>query len=130
MRRTAFTITITPNGVFSTEEGASGNKCTRVADPIRVRSIGTRLSDKVTLVEIKFKTIHGDYRSEMFEFSYLQPERRAEIKVRLGDQGYVWPENRAVSGEILKQLAGARPKRRFSLVSAPGWYGSEFVLPN
>jgi hypothetical protein len=67
MRKTAFTITRKSDGVFLTV----GDKCTRVADPIRLRSIGTRLSDKVTMVEIRFKTIHGDYRSEMFEFSYL-----------------------------------------------------------
>ena len=100
-----------------------------MADPIKVRSIGTRLADKVTLVEIKFKTIHGDYRSEMFPFSCLQRERWGEIKVRVGDQGYQWPEDRNVSNEILRQLAAKQPKRRFFLVSAPGWYQSEFVLP-
>jgi uncharacterized protein (DUF927 family) len=127
--RTEFTITRKRDGVFLTEKTAKGNKCSRVADPIRVRSIGTRWSDKVTLVEIRFKTIHGDYRSEMFEFSYIHPEKRAEIKARVGDQGYRWPEDRAVSNEILKQLAAARPKRRFVLVSAPGWYEPELVLP-
>jgi hypothetical protein len=70
MRKIAFTITPTRDGVFLTQATPSGNNRTRVADPIRVRSIGTRLTDKVTLVEIKFKTIHGDYQSEMFEFSY------------------------------------------------------------
>ena len=77
MKRTAFTITRTREGVFLT----AGDKCTRVANPIKVRSIGTRLADKVTLVEIKFKTIHGDQRSEMFPFSYLQRERWGEIKI-------------------------------------------------
>ena len=125
MSKKAFKITRRRDGVFLTDETST----TRVADPIRVRSIGTRWSDKVTLVEIRFKTIHGDYRSEMFEFSYLQPERRTEIKVRVGDQGYRWPEDRAVSNELLRQLAAKQPKCRFFLVSAPGWYETEFVLP-
>ena len=125
MKRTAFTITRQPDGVFLT----AGDKCTRVADPIKVRSIGTRLADKVILVEIKFKTIDGDARSETFPFSYLHRERWDKIKVRVGDQGYVWPEDRNVSNEILRQLAAEQPKRRFVQVSAPGWYQSEFVLP-
>ena len=49
MKRTAFKITRKRDGVFLT----AGDKCTRVADPIKVRSIGTRLADKVTMVEIK-----------------------------------------------------------------------------
>ena len=107
MKRTAFTITRTRDGVFLTEETSDGDKCTRVADPIKVRSIGTRLADKVTLVEIRFKTIHGDYRSEMFPFSYLQRERWGEIKVRVGDQGYKWPEDQNVV-ERNPQAAGGQ----------------------
>jgi hypothetical protein len=47
----------------------------------------------------------------------------------VGDQGYEWPEDQILSNEILRQLAAEHPKRRFFLVSAPGWYGSELVLP-
>jgi Domain of unknown function (DUF927) len=125
MKETAFTITCKRDGVFLT----AGDKCTRVADPIWVRSIGTRLADKVTLFEIKFKTIDGDTRSETFPFSYLHRERWDKIKVRVGDQGYVWPEDRKVSNELLRQLTAKRPRRRFVQVSAPGWYQPAFVLP-
>ena len=38
-------------------------------------------------------------------------------------------KTRNVSNEILRQLAAEQPKRRFVLVSAPGWYQPEFVLP-
>jgi hypothetical protein len=125
MKRTAFKITRKRDGVFLT----TGDKCTRVAEPIKVRSIGTRLADKVTLVEIRFKTIHGYYQSETFPFSYLHRERWDKIKVRVGDQGYVWPEDQKVANEILRQLAAMLPKRRFVQVSAPGWYQPAFVLP-
>jgi hypothetical protein len=124
MRKTAFTVTRKPDGVFLTEETTNGDKCTRVADPIKVRSIGTRLADKVTLFEIRFKTIEGDTRSETFPFSCLHRERWDKIKVKVGDQGCKWPEDQKVSNEILRQLAAKQPKRRFVLVSAPGWYSS------
>jgi hypothetical protein len=125
MKKPEFRITRDDDGVFLT----AGDKCSRVADPISVRSIGTRLADKAILVEIKFKTIEGDTRSETFPFSYLHRERWDKIKVRVGDQGYVWPADRNVSNEILRQLATEQPKRRFVQVSAPGWYQPEFVLP-
>jgi hypothetical protein len=130
MKKTAFKINRTHKGVFSTGNTSEGDKRVRVADPIKVRSIGTRLADKMILVEIKFKTIDGDVRSEMFPFSYLQPERWREIKTRVGDKGYKWPEHRDLSNEIFRQLAADQPKRRFFLVSTPGWYESEFVLPD
>jgi hypothetical protein len=75
MRKPAFTITRKSDGVFLTEETSNGDKFSRVADPIKVRSIGTRLADKVILVEIRFKTIDGDTRSETFPFSCLHRER-------------------------------------------------------
>jgi Domain of unknown function (DUF927) len=129
VKKDVCSVALKSDGVFLTRATASGTETTRVADPIEVRAIGTRWSDKVTLAEIRFKTIHGEYRSEIFEFSYLQPERWREIKVRVGDPGYRWPTDRLVSTEILRQLATAEPRRRFSVVSAPGWYDSEFVLP-
>jgi hypothetical protein len=128
MSRKAFKVTRTRGGVFLTEETSNGDKAIRAADPIRVRSIGTRLADNVTLVEIRFKTIDGAHRSEMFPFSFLHRERWDKIKVRVADQGYKWPEDQKVSNEILRQLAAEQPKRRLLLVSTPGWHGSEFVL--
>ena len=103
MRKPAFTITRKRDGVFLTQETSNGDK-TRVADPIRVRSIGTRWADKVTMVEIRFKTIHGDYRSETFPFSCLHRKRWDNIQVRVGDQGYKWPEDQKVSNELLIPL--------------------------
>jgi uncharacterized protein (DUF927 family) len=130
MSKKAFKITRTRDGVLLTEKTSSGDKVTRVADPIKVRSIGTRLADNVILVEIRFKTIDGDYRSETFPFSCLHRERWDKIKVRVADQGYKWPEDQKWSNEILRQLAAKQPKTRFLLVSTPGWHGSEFVLPD
>jgi uncharacterized protein (DUF927 family) len=129
MGRETCRVALKSDGVFLKKTTASGTETTRVADPIKVRAFGTRWSDKATLVEIRFKTIHGDYRSEIFEFSYLQPERWRELKIRVGDPGYRWPADRLVSTEILRQLAAADPTGRFCVVSAPGWYDSEFVLP-
>jgi hypothetical protein len=119
MKKIAFKITRTCDGVFLAEKSSESNKRTRVADPIKVRSIGIRLTDRMTFVEIRFKTIHGDRQSKTFLFSYLQRKRWGDLQIRLGDQGYKWPENQKVTNEILRQLAAEEPKRRFVQVSAP-----------
>ena len=116
-------ITLSKEGVFLGDG-------VRVAEPIKIKAIGKRQADKKTLVEIEFKTVDGECCSKSLEFSYLQPERRREIKIRLGDEGYRWPQDSHISNEIVKQLAATVPKRRFILVSAPGWYELEFVLPD
>ena len=74
--------------------------------------------------------MHGDYRSEFFAMSKLLPKNRHEIKNKLADLGYEWPENEGLSGEILDEVANTRPEREFRMVSAPGWYDSTFVLPD
>jgi uncharacterized protein (DUF927 family) len=130
LEKKTFNITGTKDGVFMIKTTEDGGGSTRVADPIEIRSIGKRQSDQTTFVEIRFKTIRGEYLTEMLEFSYLQPERRRDIKIRVGDKGYRWPQDSRVSNEIVKHLAAKEPKQRFILVSAPGWYESEFVLPD
>jgi uncharacterized protein DUF927 len=115
-------------GMFLIKGGVNGEKAVRVADTIRLKSLGTRCSNNTTLAEIQFTNIEGNRKNEMFEFSYLLPEKRSEIKVRVANQGYVWPEDRDVSSAILKQLAATRPKTRFFLVSAPGWHQGQFVV--
>ena len=73
--------------------------------------------------------MHGDYRSEFFAKSKLLPKNRHEIKNKLADLGYEWPEDEALARAILKEVANTRPKREFRMVSAPGWYDSAFVIP-
>jgi hypothetical protein len=130
MRSKSRKITCTKRGVFMTADSRHWIGRRRVAGPIRLRSIGRRYSDGATLVEIRFKTIHGNYQSELFEYSYLQPERWKDIKIRLGDQGYRWPDDPKVSTGILKELTSVHPQPTFVLASAPGWYGEDFVLPD
>lgn len=67
-------ITLSKEGVFLGDG-------VRVAEPIKIKAIGKRQADKKTLVEIEFKTVDGECCSKSFEFSYLQPERRREIKI-------------------------------------------------
>ena len=73
--------------------------------------------------------MHGDYRSEFFTTSKLLPKNRDEIENKLADLGYEWPENEDLTRVILKEVANTRPEREFRMVSAPGWYGSAFVIP-
>ena len=130
MKTKSSKITCTKRGVFMTTDSKHWIGRRRVAGPIRLKSIGRRYSDGATLVEIRFKTIHGNYQSELFEYSYLQPERWKDIKARLGDQGYRWPDDPKVSTGILRELASVQPEPTFVFASAPGWHGADFVLPD
>ena len=124
------TIELTARGVFqisTTPAGETERK--KIARLIRLRAIGKRESDGVTFAQIRFRTMHGDYRSEFFAMSKLLPKNRDEIKNKLADLGYEWPEDEALTREILKEVANTRPKREFRMVSAPGWYDSAFVIP-
>ncbi len=118
-------VELTREGVFQINAAQR-----KVAKVISVRAIGIRETDQVTIAQIRFRTMHGQWRSEYFPMSVLLPDRRREIKTRLADMGYEWPEDDRVSNAILKVLAKQRPERKFLMVRAPGWYGARFVLPD
>jgi hypothetical protein len=84
-------IELTRQGVFLTNApGDIGRK--KIAPPIRLRAIGKK-ADGTTMAQIRFRTMHGDYRSEFFTMSNLLPKNRGEIKNKLADLGYEWPED-------------------------------------
>ena len=122
-------IELTARGIFqigSTPAGGTVRK--KIAAPIRLRAIGKR-ENGATFAQIRFRTMHGDYRSEFFAMSTLLPKNRDEIKNKLADLGYEWPEDGDLTSSILKKIANTRPKREFRMVSAPGWYEPAFVIP-
>ena len=124
-------IELTRKGVFQIRTTTAGpEKRKRVARSIRLQAIGRRETDQVTFAQIRFRTIYGQSRTEFFEWSLLLPRQRHEIKTRLADLGYEWPEDDRLSSAILKAVAQQRPMRRFLMVRAPGWYGPRFVLPD
>jgi uncharacterized protein (DUF927 family) len=120
-------IELTKQGVFLTDTSGDAER-KKIAAPIRLRAIGKK-ADGTTVAQIRFRTMHGDYRSEFFAMSNLLPENRDEIKNKLADLGYEWPEDGDLTSSILQKVATTRPKREFLMVSAPGWYDSAFVLP-
>jgi hypothetical protein len=120
------TIELTRNGVFQKTKTAIGKTETRkIGRLIRLRALGRREPDGATFGQVRFRTIHGDYRQEFFPMSNFLPENRREIKVRLADLGYQWPEDDSLSRAILNEVAMTQPKRRFRMVSAPGWYDGD-----
>ena len=115
-------IKLTREGVLqikSTSDGGIEEKI--IARPISLRAVGIRESDEITFAEIRFQTMHGKVRTELFEWSSLLPGKRHEIKARLADLGYEWPENAALANAILRTVARCRPTQRFLLVRAPRW---------
>ena len=124
------TIELTPRGVFQVSTTPAGDtERKKIARQIRLRAIGKRESDGGTFAQIRFRTMHGDYRSEFFAKSKLLPKNRDEIENKLADRGYEWPEDEELARLILKEVANTRPQREFCMVSAPGWYDSAFVIP-
>jgi hypothetical protein len=124
------TLELTKRGVFQISTTPTGDmERKKIAKLIRLRAIGKRESDGGTFAQLRFRTIHGDTRTEFVEFSYLLPENSLKIKNMLADLGYEWPEDEALAGMILKEVATTRPKRQFRMVSAPGWYEPAFVIP-
>jgi uncharacterized protein (DUF927 family) len=124
------TIELTPRGVFQVSTTPAGDtERKKIARLIRLRAIGKRESDGGTFAQIRFRTMHGDYRSEFFAKSKLLPKNRDEIENKLADRGYEWPEDEELARLILKEVANTRPQREFCMVSAPGWYDSAFVIP-
>jgi uncharacterized protein (DUF927 family) len=124
------TIELTARGVFQIRTTPAGDtKRKKIARPIHLRAIGKRESDGATFAQIRFRTMHGDDRSEFFAMSNLLPKNRYEIKNKLADLGYEWPEDGDLTSSILQKVATTRPKREFLMVSAPGWYAPAFVIP-
>ena len=123
------TIELTKHGRFQISTTPAGDtERKKIAAPIRLRAIGKGV-DGATFAQIRFRTMHGDYRSEFFARSKLLPKNRHEIKNKLADLGYEWPEDEDLTRSILEKVANTRPKREFRMVSAPGWYDPTFVIP-
>ena len=116
-------------GVFQTSTTTAGDtERKKMQALIRLRAIGKR-EDGATFAQIRFRTMHGDFRSEFFAMSHLLPKNRDEIENKLADLGYEWPEDEDLARLILKEVANTRPKREFRMVGAPGWYDPAFVIP-
>jgi uncharacterized protein (DUF927 family) len=125
------TIELTSGGVFQISTTPGGDTERRkIARLIRLRAIGKRDSDGGTFAQLRFRTIHGDTRTEFVEFSNLLPENWQLIKNRLANLGYRWPKDEVLAQKLLDQIANGMPKERFRMVGAPGWYDSAFVIPN
>jgi hypothetical protein len=122
------TIKLTRHGVFLLTNAFGDLKRKKIAKSIRLRAVGKR-EDGITLAQIRFRTRHGDSRSEFFPWSALLPENRNTIKFALADLGYEWPRNARLSSAIMETLDKSVPKRKFQMVRAPGWYGSVFAIP-
>jgi hypothetical protein len=124
------TLELTTRGVFQISTTPTGDmERKKIAKLIRLRAIGKRESDGGTFAQLRFRTIHGDKRTEFVEFSNLLLDNWPKIKNKLADLGYDWPEDEALAGMILKEVAVTRPERQFRMVSAPGWYEPAFVIP-
>jgi hypothetical protein len=116
-------------GVFIEEIRQNRKVKRKIAERIRLRALGSRMVDGTAMAEVRFKTERG-HRSEYFSKSTLLPHLRFAIRDRLADLGYEWPEDPTQSKAILDAIAASKPNRRFTMVDAPGWHDSMFILPD
>ena len=87
------TIELTADGVFQIKAAKAGKTERRkIARQIRLRAVGKRESDGGTFAQLRFRTMHGDTRTEFIEFSDLLLRIGRQIKSRLAYLGYRWPE--------------------------------------
>ena len=114
------TIELTARGVFPDQYGSGwrdGAKENREADPPARRwQAQVRWRD--------FRTNPVQRCTEIIGRSFLQsrnllPKKRDEIKNKLADLGYEWPDDEGMAGTILQEIANTRTEREFRIVSAP-----------
>jgi hypothetical protein len=117
------------NGVYVEEIRQNRQVKRKIAERIRLRALGSRIADGTVMAEVRFKTERG-HCSEYFSKSTLLSHLRHVIRDRLADLGYEWPEDQTLSKAILNAIAASKPKRRFTMVDAPGWHDSMFILPD
>jgi hypothetical protein len=130
-KKKRISIKLTRRGAFAVRTLANGKtEKTKVAPRIKLPAIGTRPADGTHLIEIRFQPKKGNMRSEYLKLSYLLPRKINQLQERLADLGYAWPLNSNVADAIWYALAKTQPKKEFSWVDAPGWYGDSFALPD
>ena len=63
-------IELTARGVFQIRTTSAGDmERKEIAGPIRLRAVGKPEADGATFAQIRFRTMHWDYRSEFFAMS-------------------------------------------------------------
>lgn len=101
-------IELTRRGVFQLRRSPCGDtERKKIARLIRLRAIGKR-DDGVTFAQIRFRTMHGDYRLEFFAWSKLLPRNRHEIQNTLAELDRTTITARLGRGD------DARHRRRFA----------------
>jgi Domain of unknown function (DUF927) len=116
-------IELSPKGVFLVSRG----KKKLIAAPIRYEAVGTRTADSTRVGDISFTNFDGEKVSETFSLSDFLPRNRHLVIERLTNKAYRWPAEQRLIDAILKAVMDKLPKRRFTLVGAPGWYDGTYV---
>ena len=102
----------------------------QIAEKIYVQAYGIRVADKTHLARLRFRTRRGDFRSEFVNCDQLVWTKRSELVSALALAGFVWPPDGKEIDAIVRALLAQKPKRQFVMVSTPGWYGEDYILPD
>jgi hypothetical protein len=104
-----------------------GDSRRKVAAPINIWAVFTHQSDGTSGAEIRFTNVYNERVTEKFRFSDFLPRDRHSIVERLANRNYIWPTDTRLIYQIIDVLKSNRPDRRYTIVSAPGWYDGDYV---
>lgn len=118
------------DGTFWEVNTKNGIRTKKIAEKIYVRAYGIRVADKAHVAQLRFKIRGGGFRSEFINCDQLVWTKRSELVSALALAGFVWPADRKEIDAIVRALLAQKPKRQFVIVSTPGWYGEDYILPD
>jgi hypothetical protein len=118
------------DGTFWEVNTKNGIKTKKIAEKIYVRAYGIRVADKTHVAQLRFKIRGGGFRSEFINCDQLVWTKRSELVSTLALAGFIWPADRKEIDAIVRALHAQKPKRQFVMVSTPGWYGEDYILPD
>jgi Domain of unknown function (DUF927) len=102
----------------------------KIAERIYVRAYGIRVADQTHVAQLRFQIRGGGFRNAFINCDQLVWTKRSELTGALALAGFVWPTDRKGIDAIIMALLNQRPKRKFVMVSTPGWYENDYILPD
>jgi len=118
------------DGTFWEVNTKNGVKTIKIAEKIYVRAYGIRVADQTHVAQLRFQIRGGGFRSQFVNCDQLVWTKRPELISTLALAGFIWPPDRKEIDAIVRALLAQKPKRQFVMVSTPGWYGEDYILPD
>src|ERR1700730_1477349 len=118
------------DGTFRKVDTRTGVKTVKIAERIYVRAYGVRVADQTHVAQLRFQIRGGGFRNAFINCDQLVWTKRSELVGTLALAGFVWRADRKETDGLVRALVNQSPKRKFVMVSTPGWYQKDYILPD